>query len=48
MKSPKLVRLTCESLSRNQLAIDPTDCELTFSASIGTDGTRGDNFSFVL
>ena len=48
MKTPKLVSLTCEGLARSQLPIDPTDCELTFTASIGTDGKRGDNFSFVV
>lgn len=48
METPKLVSLTCENLARGELPLDPTDCELTFTASIGTDGMRGDNFQFTV
>jgi len=48
METPKLVSLTCESLARGQVPLDPADCELTFTASIGTDGVRGDNFQFTV
>ena len=48
MDTPKLVSLSCENLVRGQLPPDPSDCELTFTASIGTDGVRGDNFQFVV
>lgn len=48
METPKLVSLTCDSLTRNQVPVDAADCELTFTASIGIDGVRGDNFQFVV
>lgn len=48
METPKLVSLTCESLARGQVPLDPADCELTFTALIGTDGAGGDNFQFVV
>jgi Immunity protein 8 len=48
MKIPKLVSLTSNDLARDQLPLDPTDCELTFTASIGCDGVSGDNFQFVV
>jgi len=48
METPKLVSLTCLDLARGQLPLDPTDCELTFTATIGPDGNCGDNFRFVV
>ena len=46
MEIPKLVSLTCNDLKRGQVPLDPADCDLTFTAVIGTDGIRGDNFQF--
>jgi hypothetical protein len=48
METPKLVSLACESLAHGQVPLDPADCELTFTALIGTDGVRGDSFQFVV
>ncbi|GAA5008538.1 hypothetical protein FNZ56_03210 [Pseudoluteimonas lycopersici] len=48
MATPKLVNLSCDQLSRDEMPDDPADCFLDFVAVIGLDGIRGDNFRFYV